>query len=66
MVGVNKVVVIEGTVQIKSSPSESAKDLYILHEGAKINLHQIRESWYEISIDNENYGWVKKAEVEII
>lgn len=62
----NKVVITQSMVQVKSSPSETAKDLYILHEGAKINLHQVREQWYEISIDNENYGWVQKTEAEMI
>jgi tetratricopeptide (TPR) repeat protein len=61
-----KAVVIESTVQVKSSPSENSKNLYILHEGAKVNLHQVRDLWYEISIDNDNYGWVMKSEAEII
>lgn len=62
----SKAVVIESMVQVKSSPSENAKNLYILHEGAKVNLHQARSSWYEISIDNDNYGWVKRTEAEVI
>lgn len=59
-------VIIESTVQVKASPTDNSKNLYILHEGAKVNLHQTRESWYEISIDNDNYGWVQKSEAEII
>lgn len=60
------VVITAPMVQVKSSPSESSKNLYILHEGAKINLHDTNNGWYEVSIDNENYGWVKKEEAVII
>lgn len=62
----NAVVIIGPLVQVKSSPSETAKKLYDLHEGAKVSLHDASDKWYEISIDNENYGWVKKEEAVMI
>jgi tetratricopeptide (TPR) repeat protein len=62
----NTAVIISPLVQVKSSPSETAKKLYDLHEGAKVNLHDTNSNWYEISIDNENYGWVKKEAAVVI
>lgn len=62
----NTAVITEAMVQVKSLPSVSAKNLYILHEGAKVFLHKTNDAWYEISIDNENYGWVKKEDAEVI
>ena len=59
-------VILEGTVRVKSTPDENSKDVYILHEGTKVNLHQITLDWYEISIDNENFGWVRVSEAEVI
>lgn len=57
------VVIVSPTVSIKASPSENAKELYTLHEGAKINRHDNNEEWVEVSVNNDNYGWVKKSDV---
>lgn len=62
----NAVVITETLVNVRVSPSEGAKKLYELHEGAKVNLHGTNEDWYEVSVDKENYGWIKKEEAESI
>ena len=62
----NKAVIIEGMVQVKANPSNTSKNLYILHEGAMINLNQTRENWLEVSVDNDNFGWIRREEAEII
>jgi tetratricopeptide (TPR) repeat protein len=62
----NKAVVITPSVEIKGSPADNSKTLFLLHEGAKINVHDSNPQWLEISIDNEKMGWVKKTDAEII
>lgn len=62
----NTAVITGSIVKVHASPSESAKKLYDLHEGAKVNLHEVSNSWYEISVDNENYGWIRKDDAVLI
>ena len=62
----SKAVIIASSVQIKTQPNEESKSVYNLHEGTKVNLHGQSDEWYEISIDNENYGWIKASDLIVI
>lgn len=62
----SKAVIIASSVQIKTQPNDESKSVYNLHEGTKVNLHGQSDDWYEISIDNENYGWIKASDLIII
>lgn len=54
-------IVIEPTININSSPSEGSSKLFVLHEGTKVNVEEIRDQWYKVSIPNGNEGWVEKS-----
>lgn len=54
-------IVIEPTININSSPSEGSSKLFVLHEGTKVNVEEIRDNWYKVSIPNGNEGWVEKG-----
>lgn len=54
-------IIIEPTVNINSSPSEGSSKLFVLHEGTKVNVEEMREGWYKISIPNGNEGWVEQS-----
>lgn len=64
--GPTKAVLVEGSVNIKASPADNSKTLGTFHEGARFKLHQVKGDWYEVSVDGNNHGWVKKSEAEII
>lgn len=51
---------------IKSSPEETATDLFILHQGTKVEILDKISNWYKIRLPNGNIGWIKKDELEII
>lgn len=52
---------------IKSSPgAESAKDLFILHEGTKVKLMDSVGSWYNIELSDGRQGWIESSDFEII
>lgn len=59
-------IIFSPTVTIKSSPDEKSIDLFVLHEGAKVELIDNIGTWYEIRIANGSVGWVTVTSVEKI
>ncbi len=55
----HEAIVFEPTVNIKSSPDENSKDIFVLHEGTKVVLLDIVADWQEIRIANGSVGWIK-------
>lgn len=52
---------------VKSSPSgESAKDLFILHEGTKVRISDEVGEWRNIELADGRQGWMRSDEMEII
>jgi tetratricopeptide (TPR) repeat protein len=59
-------IIFAPTVTIKSSPDEKSIDLFVLHEGAKVELIDNIGTWYEIRIANGSVGWLTASSVEKI
>ncbi len=59
-------IVFSPTVTIKSSPDENSIDLFVLHEGTKVQLIDNIGTWYEIRIANGSVGWMPVNTVEKI
>lgn len=59
-------IIFAPTVTIKSSPNESGNDLFILHEGTKVNIRSTLGDWSEISLEDGNVGWIPSDKIEII
>lgn len=52
---------------VKSSPgSDSAMDLFILHEGTKVEILDTVGSWNNIELSDGRQGWIKTSDLEII
>lgn len=52
---------------VKSSPgAESAKDLFMLHEGTKVRLMDSVGEWYNIELSDGRQGWIKSSDLEVI
>ena len=52
---------------VKSSPgAESAKDLFILHEGTKVKLMDSVGEWFNIELSDGRQGWIKSSDLEVI
>lgn len=60
-------IVMVPSVTVKSTPSESGTDLFIIHEGHKVKISDdsMRE-WKEIELEDGNVGWVQTTVLEII
>jgi hypothetical protein len=59
-------VVMQTRVSAKSSPSLQSPDLFLLHEGTRVNIRNTFGQWFEISLPNGNIGWIKDESLEII
>lgn len=53
-------------VAVKSSPSDSGKDLFVLHAGTKVKIIDSVGDWNEIRIADGNMGWILKETMEKI
>lgn len=42
----------------KSSPDESGKDLFLIHEGTKVRIEDKLGDWYEVRLSDGNIGWI--------
>jgi len=60
----NEAIVITSATIIKSSPSESGKDLCIIHEGTSVEIHQSLENWNEVELTDGTKGWVLDSSIE--
>jgi SH3-like domain-containing protein len=45
-------------VTVKSSPSETSVDLFVLHEGTKVSILETTKGWCKIKIANGSVGWL--------
>jgi tetratricopeptide (TPR) repeat protein len=59
-------IVTQPTVAIKSSPSEKGTNLFIIHEGLKIQIVDKLGDWVEIKLANGNKGWLMLDAIEKI
>ncbi|MCD7711022.1 MAG: tetratricopeptide repeat protein [Porphyromonadaceae bacterium] len=59
-------IIFAPTLTVKSSPSESGTDLFVLHEGTKVYLLDKVGQWSEIRLEDGNRGWIPTDTFEVI
>jgi len=62
----HEAIVFTQMVNIKSSPDENSKDIFVLHEGTKVKLLDVVADWQEIRISNGSVGWIKTSDIRKI
>lgn len=63
----NTAIVTTPSITVRSTPSESGNNLFVLHEGAKVFIkdNTMRE-WKEIRLEDGKVGWVSARDIEVI
>ena len=52
---------------MKSTPSASGTDLFILHEGTRVDIEDnTMNEWMEIRMNDGKEGWIHKSDAEVI
>lgn len=60
-------IIVRPVSSVKSSPSsEAATDLFILHEGTKVNILDEVGDWRNIELADGRQGWMRISDMEII
>jgi len=57
----NHAIVFCPRVTVKSSPSESGTDLFLIYEGVKVEITDSLDSWKEVKLLDGNLGWLKDS-----
>ena len=59
-------VVMKPVSAVKSAPGGDAKDLFILHEGTKVECLDTVRDWTDIELSDGRQGWIPSADIEVI
>ncbi len=59
-------IILAPSVVVRSSPSESGTELFILHEGTKIEVNENVSSWQNIKLIDGREGWIVVGDFESI
>ncbi len=59
-------VIVSPSVYVKSSPDIKGTDLFILHEGVKVDVIDQVGDWQKIKLGNGNEGWAEANAMEAI
>ncbi len=67
LVNRDNAIVVNPSVTVRSTPSESGTSLFILHEGRKVNIKDnSMKEWKEIRLEDGKVGWVPANTIEVI
>lgn len=60
-------IIITPAVTVKSTPADNGNDLFVLHEGSKVEiLDSSLKEWCEVSIADGKVGWIPKKAFDLI
>lgn len=62
----SKGILVTPSVVVKSTPSDSGTELFVLHEGTAIVKQEIVGEWTEIRISDGRIGWIPSSSYEMI
>lgn len=59
-------IITESDVTAKSSPDSTSSDVFVIHEGLKIELLDSVEEWRKIKLPDGKVGWITNSEMGVI
>ena len=63
----NTAIILAPSVTVKSSPSDRSTDLFIIHEGSKVEiLDGTMKEWMEVKFEEGKQGWIPVSTAEVI
>ena len=63
----NTAIILAPSVTVKSSPSDRSTDLFLIHEGSKVEiLDSSMKEWMEVKFEEGKQGWIPVSTAEII
>lgn len=62
----NEAIIFASTAKAYSEPSESALELFVLHEGLKVECINQQGNWQQVGLPNGDKAWMKKEALKLI
>ena len=59
-------IVMINAVNLKSSPEEKGKDIFIIHSGSKLRVINKEGAWSEVQLPDKNVGWLPTSSIAFI
>lgn len=59
-------VILSPTVTLYAEPNSSGTEVFVLHEGTKVQIRRRNQNWLEIRLSDGKTGWLQKDDVETI
>ncbi|RLD66875.1 MAG: hypothetical protein DRI95_05880 [Bacteroidetes bacterium] len=59
----SQAIVFTSSVTVKSAPTSSGTDLFIIHEGLKVKILDSTEGWKEIQLSDGKIGWLPEETI---
>lgn len=59
-------IVFSNSVTVKSEPGQAAKNLFVIHEGTKVDILETNNNWLRVQLLNGNEGWILVNDVKEI
>ena len=57
-------IIFANEVRIKSEPNERSEQIFVLHEGTKVNILEELNDWKKIKIVDGKTGWVTSESIK--
>lgn len=59
-------VILADKVTLYAEPAENSTELFVLHEGIKVEIIRSANEWYEVKLVDGKTGWIVDSAIEII
>lgn len=67
LVNRNGAIVMSPSAVIKSTPSKAGKDLFIIHEGTRVDItDDTMKDWKNVRLPDGREGWILTSQIEVI
>lgn len=59
-------IIFGGTVNVHSEPTPTSKNLFVIHEGTKVDVTTNNNGWLKVKLPNGNEGWIQGGDAKEI
>lgn len=62
----NEAIIFQPSIQVQSTPDDNGQELFVLHQGTKVQIVESFKNWARIRIGDGKTGWINKEAMEEI
>ena len=62
----NPAIVFAETTSVKAEPNNRSDEVFILHEGTKVQVEAEIENWKKIKLTDGKIGWILSDDIKLL